>query len=202
MALVNDFDSVIFDYGAVLVKHQTEADQAAMSKLVGADPDRFSEFYWADRTEYDRGAISAAEYWTGIMRQCQVPVNPANVDKLTELDSSSWMRFDEPMWDWIDQLRSAKKKVAILSNMPRDLGEALQQRTDRLAAFDQVTLSYQVHSVKPEPAIYEHCLEGLGTAPNRTFFLDDRIENVQGAELLGIRAMQFLDRDEALLQLR
>jgi FMN phosphatase YigB (HAD superfamily) len=38
--------------------------------------------------------------------------------------------------------------------------------------------------------------------PGRTLFLDDRIENVRGAELLGISAMQFLDRDEVLQRLR
>jgi putative hydrolase of the HAD superfamily len=111
------------------------------------------------------------------------------------------MRYDEVMWEWIDQLRGAGKRVAMLSNMPLELGAALKA-SDKLSRFDQVTLSYEVHSVKPEPTIYEHCLEGIGTAPEETMFLDDRIANVQGAELLGIRAIQFLDRDDVLLRLR
>jgi putative hydrolase of the HAD superfamily len=106
------------------------------------------------------------------------------------------------MWDWIDQLRGAGKRVAILSNMPRELGEALKVKTDKLNCFDHVTLSYEVHAVKPEPAIYEHCLEGIGTSPEQTLFLDDKIANVQGAELLGIRAIQFLDRDDVLMRVR
>ena len=65
-----------------------------------------------------------------------------------------------------------------------------------------MTLSYEVHSVKPEPAIYEHCLDGIGTPPEQTLFLDDKMVNVTGAEMLGIRAIQFLDRDDVLLRLR
>jgi FMN phosphatase YigB (HAD superfamily) len=42
----------------------------------------------------------------------------------------------------------------------------------------------------------------LDTAPEQTLFLDDRIENVQGAELLGIRAIQFTSRHDVLLRLR
>ncbi|HEX4169700.1 MAG TPA: HAD family phosphatase [Bryobacteraceae bacterium] len=202
MALVNDFDSIIFDYGGVLATHQTDADLAKLARLLGVTTDQFSELYWANRAEYDRGALTAAEYWMDMLRHSQKNMDAALVDKLTDLDSASWMHFDEPMWDWIDHLRLAKKRIAVLSNMPRELGEALKTKTDRLGAFDHVTLSFEVHSVKPEPAIYEHCLTGLGTTPERTLFFDDRIENVQGAELLGIRAIQFLDRDEVLEKLR
>ena len=112
------------------------------------------------------------------------------------------MQFDSVMWDWVDELKKARKRVAILSNMPRELGEALKSRTDRFNSFDFVTLSYEVHSVKPEPAIYEHCLDGLGIEAERALFLDDKMPNIQGAELLGMRAIQFTDRDDVLLRLR
>jgi putative hydrolase of the HAD superfamily len=68
--------------------------------------------------------------------------------------------------------------------------------------FDFVTLSYEVHSAKPEAAIYEHCLEGIGTDPARTVFFDDRIANVHGAEMLGIQGVEFLNRDEVLARFR
>ena len=202
MALVDSFDSIIFDYGGVLVRHQTEADQAYMARIAGIPAEDFSELYWTNRADYDKGSITAAEYWHDIANGGGTTLDETSLAKLTETDTESWMRFDEPMWKWIEQLRQAKKGIAILSNMPRELGEALKNRTSRFDNFDQITLSYEVRSVKPEPVIYEHCLEGLDTAPERTLFLDDRIENVQGAELLGIRAIQFLDRDDVLLQVR
>lgn len=202
MALVNQFDSIIFDYGGVLVTHQTDADQVRMARVLGVTPELFSELYWAKRLEYDRGAVSAAEYWLDITRGAHATVDAAAIEQLTEIDTESWMHFDDVMWEWMADLQKAGKKIAILSNMPRDLGETLKLETTRLRSFDQVTLSYEVHSVKPEPVIYEQCLEGLDTVPERTLFFDDRIENVQGAELLGIRAMQFLDRDDVLLQVR
>jgi putative hydrolase of the HAD superfamily len=105
------------------------------------------------------------------------------------------------MWDWVARLKAAGKKVAILSNMPMDLGVAIKARTDRFNHFDHVTLSYEVKSVKPEPAIYEECLAGIGTELRKTVFFDDRIANVQGAELLGLSAIQFLDRNAVLLKM-
>ena len=202
MALVNDFEGFIFDYGGVLVHSQTAEDQARMAAIASVPPETFMEAYWADRLDYDKGLVTNVQYWSDIAKKCSIALTAQQIDNLSELDSKSWMRFDQPMWDWIDELRRAGKRVAMLSNMPRELGEALKSRTDRLDAFDQVTLSYEVRSAKPEAAIYEGCLEGLGTAPEQTLFLDDRIENVQGAEMLGIRGVQFTSRDEVLLRLR
>lgn len=202
MALVNSFDSVIFDYGGVLVRHQTDADQSRMARLFGISPDRFTGLYWAKRVDYDKNATTATEYWQDIAHEAGVTLTASTIDELIGMDIESWMQFDEVMWDWIGQLRKARKRVAMLSNMPRELGEALKTTTTRFEVFDQITLSYEVRAAKPEPVIYQHCLEGLDALPERTLFFDDRVENVQSAELLGIRAIQFIDRDHVLLQVR
>jgi putative hydrolase of the HAD superfamily len=198
MAPAKDFDGYIFDYGGVLVHHQTDADQARMAQAAAIPADDFSELYWATRLDYDKGLISGTEYWGAIGLGAGKALTPAVIAELTEIDSATWMNFDEPMWSWIAELRKAGKRVAMLSNMPADLGEALKARTGRTKYFDFVTLSYEVLSVKPEAAIYEHCLEGIGTKPARTVFFDDRIANVHGAEMLGIHAVEFLDRDKVL----
>ena len=202
MAPVRDFDGYIFDYGGVLVHHQAEAEQARMANAAGIPVEQFSELYWGTRLDYDKGLISGPEYWSAIGRTAGKVLTPAVVEQLTEIDSTTWMNFDEPMWTWIDELRGAGKRLSILSNMPSDLGEALKARTDRMQRFDQITLSYEVRSVKPEAPIYEHCLERLGTEAARTVFFDDRIANVQGAEMLGIHAVEFLNRDKVLALFR
>jgi putative hydrolase of the HAD superfamily len=201
MALTNSFQGVIFDYGGVLVHHQSEADQARLAELAGIPQELFSELYWSDRLAYDKGLTSAAEYWNRLAQNAGTAFTQNVIDRLTEVDTVSWMQFDSVMWDWIGQLRRTGKRVAILSNMPRDLGEALKHRTARLESFDHVTLSYEVHAAKPEPAAYEHCLEGLAISPEQALFLDDCIANVQGAELLGIRAVQFTNPDAFFRQI-
>ena len=201
MVQISDFDGIIFDYGGVLVFHQTDADRAKMAKIAGMPLAVFEQRYWAERPDYDRGLITAAEYWSKIAQASQITLVLAQVESLTEADSESWMHYDSAMWDWIDELRRAGKRVAILSNMPLDLGEALKSRTGRLTVFDHVTLSYELRTAKPDPVIYEQCLEGIGTAPDKTLFLDDRLENITGAEMLGLRGLQFTSREEILLRL-
>jgi putative hydrolase of the HAD superfamily len=202
MALVSSFDAFIFDYGGVLVESQSDADQARMADLAGVPKGVFKELYWAERLDYDKGLLSYSEYWQKVAGRAGSSLTEQTIEQLVEFDNASWMQFDSVMWEWIDQLRAAGKRVAMLSNMPRELGVVLKTRTQKLASFNQVTLSYEVHSAKPEPAIYEHCLQGLGAAPEDTLFIDDRIANVQGAEVLGIRSILFTSRDDTLLLLR
>lgn len=202
MALVSEYQGFIFDFGGVLVGPQTDADQEQLAALAGVPKDDFTGLYWSYRLDYDKGLMTDVEYWQTVAQNGGSTLTLDAVERLRELDTESWMHFDPVMWDWLEQLRSAGKRVAMLSNMPRDLGEALKLKTGRLGRFDQVTLSYELRSAKPEPAIYEHCLEGLGTQPKETLFLDDRIENIHGAEMLGIAGLHFTDRDTALLKLR
>ena len=203
MALADSYDGFIFDYGGVLVQHQTEEDQRRLAEIARIPTDAFTKLYWANRGSYDKGALSATEYWLDLAREAgTIPPDTESIERLTATDTESWMRFDSVMWELLEELRTRGKRLAMLSNMPRDLGEALRTGTERLNAFDHVTLSYEVRSIKPEPAIFEHCLSGLNTAPERTLFLDDRLENVHGAELLGIASTQFLNRDDVLLRLR
>jgi putative hydrolase of the HAD superfamily len=201
MALVDAFDGIIFDYGGVLAHHQRPEDQAHLARIAGVEPELFSELYWSNRIGYDKGAVTGTEYWQNLGMRAGTVFAAETIEELTEFDTVAWMQFDEVMFDWVEQLKSTGKRVAVLSNMPRDLGEALQSRTSRFRLFDFVTLSYEVRAVKPDAAIYEHCLGGLGTAGSRTLFLDDRIENIHGAERLGIHGVQFTSSTEVLPKL-
>jgi putative hydrolase of the HAD superfamily len=199
---LNSFAGYIFDYGGVLVGHQADADQERLAKLAGMTKDRFFELYWEHRLAYDRGDLTRAEYWQTLAAGAGTSFNECTIDELAEADVQSWMGFDAPMWTWIADLRRAGMRVAMLSNMPRDLGEALRTRSTRLQAFDHVTLSYQVRSAKPGVPAYEDCLKGLSTRPEETVFFDDKLANVEAAERLGMRGIQFVNREKALRMLK
>ncbi len=198
MSFQNSYDGFIFDYGGVLVRHQTAEEQAKMAAIAGISVEEFEEFYWKDRADYDKGLLSAIDYWSGIGLATDRLLSLSQIGELVEQDTVSWMNFDESMWAFVEELKAAGKRLAILSNMPQDLGEAIKARTDRFEMFDHVTLSYEVKSVKPEAEIYESCLAGIGTDRRRTLFFDDKIANVQGAEMLGLSGIEFMDRDAVL----
>ena len=89
----------------------------------------------------------------------------------------------------------------MLSNgVPEIIGRVRAER--RLQDwFDVVVVSCEVGSCKPDPSIYQLCLDRLGEPAAQTLFVDDRAENLQAAESVGLQTLQFTG-DESVPLLR
>jgi len=81
--------------------------------------------------------------------------------------------------------------TAILSNMGDSVLESVEREFAWIHRFDVLVWSYQLGIAKPDPAIYRHALAQLGTLPEETLFIDDKRENVEAAEALGIQSIEF-----------
>lgn len=57
--------------------------------------------------------------------------------------------------------------------------------------FSDIVVSGDEKLVKPEKAIYELALHRFGVSADQCLFIDDRLENIQGAEALGIKGHHF-----------
>lgn len=60
--------------------------------------------------------------------------------------------------------------------------------------FDSFTFSYQLGLFKPDPALYQHALEGLGLPADQTIFVDDCPDCLEGAKAHGILPIQILNK--------
>lgn len=60
--------------------------------------------------------------------------------------------------------------------------------------FDSITFSCQLGVFKPDPVLYNHALAGLGLPPEKTFFVDDCPECLEGAKECGILPIQILNK--------
>jgi HAD superfamily hydrolase (TIGR01509 family) len=95
------------------------------------------------------------------------------------------------MLGWREQLSAAGMKTAVLSNMNPEMVQYARQNFPWLKRVNWATFSAEVRMIKPDPAIYEYCLRGLGVASSETLFIDDREVNLAAARAMGIRGIQF-----------
>jgi putative hydrolase of the HAD superfamily len=95
------------------------------------------------------------------------------------------------MLAWQLKVKERGILTAILSNMGDSVLENMKQKFDWLPRFDVLVWSYQLRMAKPDPAIYRYVLNELGTRPEETLFLDDKLINVEAAQALGMQAIQF-----------
>jgi putative hydrolase of the HAD superfamily len=99
---------------------------------------------------------------------------------------------------WVQQLHAAGFKTAILSNMPTDMAAHVRKNFAWISHFDHHIFSAEVRSVKPEAAIYQHCINELGVQPSEALFIDDRDVNLEQARAEGIHGIRF----QSVAQLR
>ncbi len=180
--------AVIFDFGGVLCFHPSEDRFTRLADLFGISTPDLLRLFWAHRVAYDAGLVDSRAYWTQIAETAGRPIDDALLSTLVRYEIELWNNYDQRILRWAAHLRSGGIRTAILSNLPRVLGEALRATPGFLDPFDHVTFSYELKIVKPEAAIYHDAVRGLRVAPAEALFLDDKPENVEGARAVGLEA--------------
>jgi putative hydrolase of the HAD superfamily len=187
----NHITAVIFDYGEVLCYRPRSAEIARLADFFGVEPAAFPELWERNRGPFDRGDLTAEAYWLLLARDAGVSINSDQLMQICELDISMWSNINPKMVEWASRLRSGGIKVGLLSNMHPDMVAHCRKSFRWLEHFDHVTFSGDVRLIKPDPAIFQHALRGLGVAGTEALFLDDREVNVNAAQALQINAIRF-----------
>ncbi|MER6354638.1 HAD family phosphatase [Streptomyces sp. NPDC001634] len=183
---------VLFDFAGVLGLHQSERDRRYMLETAGVEASSFWEEYWRERQPYDAGTISAEEYWSRIGTRLQVKWTPPQITELIRLDVASWLRPNQSLLELVPELRASDFRLAILSNAPPELADAVEQ-LPWLSSFEQFVFSCRLGLTKPDVRCYEAALLQLRARPEDVHFFDDRRDNVAGAAVAGLRAFLFAD---------
>jgi putative hydrolase of the HAD superfamily len=184
--------AVILDYGLVLARCPTVEEFGRLAEMFNVSFDTFYGLWEASRGPYDRGDVTAEQYWLKLAAQTNTSLDRGQIEMLRKIEVEIWAHPIPDMFDWVSQLRAAGFKTGLLSNMPWDLVNHVRTNCRWMENFDFKTLSAEVRLIKPDPAIYEHTLNGLGASAAETLFVDDREPNVRAARALGMRAVQFL----------
>jgi putative hydrolase of the HAD superfamily len=181
--------AVVFDYGIVLSGPPNAEAWAAMKRITGLPEERFAPFFWGDRLAYDEGKLTGITFWQKLLRDAGLPLD--HVEELNRWDGRLWGGETPAMVRWQQALQQRGLLTAILSNMGDSVLDHILSKHAWIQRFDVLVWSYQLGIAKPDPAIYRHTLAQLGTLPEETLFIDDKIENVEAARVLGIQAIQF-----------
>ena len=184
-------EAVILDLGGVIARPPTAAAFDRVRACCGVPVEGFEEAWYRHRLAYDRGDLTAAEYW----RLVGVEVD-GRLDEILDLDAEAWADCEPALVEWLPALRAAGLRTALLSNMPREQWSGLAPRFAWLEHCDEVTLSFELRAAKPEERMYRHCLERLGVEPQQSVFVDDREENVDAARAIGMHALHFIGVDD------
>jgi putative hydrolase of the HAD superfamily len=186
-----EIKAVIFDYGQVLAYRAATEGFARMAEMFNVGVEPFIELWENSRGPYDRGDLTAEQYWLSLAAQTKSSIDQRQIETLREIEVDIWAHPIPDMLDWLRQLHAAGIKTALISNMPHDLIKYVRSNFDWMEIFAFKTFSAEVRLIKPDAEIYESTLKSLGISAKEALFIDDKEPNVAAARKLGMLGIQF-----------
>jgi putative hydrolase of the HAD superfamily len=205
-------EAVLFDWGDTLMDFRydpdlVEAGHRAGLEALGRDrlpeaeaiAEHFREHYeplfWAP------GTIEEIEY-PGLVRELLghfgIEVTDDELVRYLEAEHTAWAPafvLGATTHALLEALRNRGLKLGLVSNafdppwiLHRDL-----ERQGLAERLDVAVFSSEVGKRKPDPAIFDRALEGLGVEAEEAMFVGDRLfEDIRGAGELGMTTVQAL----------
>ena len=190
--------AVIWDIGGVIMRTEDQAPRAELADELGVTRAYLNElvFEGEQGMRAQKGEINRKELWDYV--RSELKLAPGEYSDLDE----RFFGGDVLDTDLVDFIRTLKLrfKSGIISNAWSQIEEALVEWGIN-DAFEVVVGSGDVGIMKPEPRIFQIALERLGVEPSEAVFVDDFIQNVRGAQELGIAAIHFQGRDQVIQEL-
>lgn len=186
--------TLFLDIGGVLMtngwdRHMREkAAQAFDLDLVDFEK-RHRQYY----NIYESGKESLDDYLNQVIFWTE---RGFSMDKFKEFIFSQSKPFPEVI-DFFKQLKNDYKlRMSAISNEGRELIEYRIKIANLKSFIDNFFISSFVGYQKPNPYIYEMSLDVTQTLVKEAFFIDDRQENVEAAEKLGIKSLKQTSLEE------
>lgn len=181
--------NIIFDCGRVIMQYDekyissfftdSEEDAAILATVA------MHRKYW---NAFDEGTLTDEVYLEAVKKELPAHLHTA-VEKLLE-GWTSHMPPVEGIPEVIKEIKASGKRLYLLSNFNRRLRNDLHLAPS-LLLFDGLVISGEVGMVKPNADIYRYLLDTYKLDPAECIFIDDRDDNIEAGEKLGIKGYLF-----------
>jgi len=181
---------VVFDLDDVLVEYQRERRVEVLARAVGAPPATVVEALFKSglETKNDRGELGLEDYLDAVRRRHGVDIP---LEAFVDARRQS-MRLHREVLQLAECI-AAQTTLALFTNNGQWLGRQLPKFFPELRPLfgTRMVTTGQLGLTKPDPQAFYACLSTLGFAPSSSLVIDDRIENVAGAQSAGLDAIHY-----------
>ena len=191
--------TIFWDIGGVLERTEDPAPRKAIAAELGWEIHDLARllFGHSDNFRIQLGQITMDQHSANIARSLGI-----TRDELSNIITAFFAgdRLDRELVTHIRQLRK-DYQIGVISNYTPILRPKINDLWQIGDTFDTLTISSEVGVMKPEEAIYQIALEKADTRPEQAVFIDDFIENVGGAQKVGMHAIHFRSASQTLDEL-
>ena len=187
--------AVIWDLAGVLLLTIRGSFNSMLAERLGV-PEKDVErvIYSPQNALWDLGEMSDDEFYDFMLGTLGLPPEKKAAIESFVIDD---FYIDPPLLDYIRALR-ARVTTVLLTNFPAHVHDHFRKAWFIDGAFDHVIASCDVKLLKPDPRMYALALQRAGCRAEEAVFIDDRAVNVEGARDLGLQAVLYETREQAM----
>ena len=178
-------NTIIFDFGDVFINLNKDGVKDAFEKLGLFSGNRELEEL---NHQYEIGEISEHQFLTGFQKF----IPQASLLDIRNAWNAVIGEFPLHRLEFL-QMLSQKYRLFLLTNTDATHIERFEHMAgisfsrDFYQCFEKVYYSYEMGMRKPDPQIFEHIIRKHDLSLKRTLFVDDKKENTDAAQSLGLQ---------------
>jgi len=185
--------ALIFDFGNVVGFFDYTRACELLGKRLGLSGEELLELarsrgFGKVVESYEQGSIDSIQFAERVCGLIELTVSP-------EEFALAWSNIfwpNEPVGKLIQSLKAKGYSLILGSNTNEVHARQFKgQFAETLGYFDGLILSYEIGHLKPSTAFYLACAQAASASPDECLFIDDMPENVEGARLAGLQAIQY-----------
>lgn len=188
--------AIIFDIGNVLLPFDFGTAIQKVADQVRVRPNEIFDRVLPLKDHYETGRIPRNEFVRGAMEL--IGYRGEEQDFI-----NAWQDIftpNEPLHELVGKLAD-RYPLYLLSNTSDLHMDYIVENYPVFSLFRDGVFSHIAGSMKPDPAIYQHTIEKLGVAPEKTLFIDDLAPNLAAAREFGFHTFHYdHTRHENLVQ--
>ncbi|HLO03277.1 MAG TPA: HAD family hydrolase [Symbiobacteriaceae bacterium] len=187
------YKTYLFDLDDTLVPYAARAARAQASLIAaGVDPVRLRELDVTLWPSVAAGQLSIEAKW--YRQAVESGASPAQADAFVQTMCQFELAFPEVL-PLLQRLQGADRKLGIITNGPPGAHQRQKLAVAGLERFfgEFVFISSEVGAAKPDPRIFHHALQALGSRPEEALFVGDSLPGDAGGALGAGLAAYWLD---------
>ena len=198
---MNPYKAIIFDLGKVVFDLSFDRVFYFWAHASGVKYDEIKSNFRFDDTfdKFEKDEITAKEFRFQISERLQLTLTDQMFDE-------GWCDLYLDTYRGIDSVLANLKQrfqLVALTNTNSIHSKVWNTKyAGTLHYFQKIFSSHELKERKPDAKAYQIVLDYLQVEPRQTVFLDDNMDNVKGAERLGIKAILVTSFEQMTTALR
>lgn len=190
MIKLSDYDTIIFDFGGVILDINPDLSRHKFAVMLGVENARRLEEEQVPQL-YESGRMTRGEF---IAKINQIGGTNYSEEEILNAWNAMLLAYQKPRIEWIKRLRNTHK-LLMLSNTNESHFEYFHNKliaeygVTFYQLFDHVYLSHEIGLLKPSLEIFQKVIDEQQLNPQRTLFIEDTQRNVDAARQVGLQTL-------------